>query len=88
MLNLVQFVVTSIGHLKFVSHFNLDTLTMDWTSSMGPRNPTNFELKNLLVPLIILSYNHQNHNYGLIGHVSYKMVVVGAVVAAAKFLSW
>jgi hypothetical protein len=44
---------------------NLDTLIMDWTSSMGTRNSTNFELVNLLVPLTILSHNHQNYNYSL-----------------------
>jgi hypothetical protein len=43
------------------------TPSMDWTSSMGPRNPANLELTSLLVPLIMLLHNHQNYNYSLIG---------------------
>ena len=39
----------------------LDMLTMDWTSSIESRNPTNYSSQTLLVSLNILSYNHQNY---------------------------
>jgi hypothetical protein len=37
---------------------------------MGPINPINSTIMSsqiLLVPLIMMSHNHQNHNYGLMG---------------------
>jgi hypothetical protein len=42
---------------------------MVWTLSIGPRNPTIMSSQTLLVLLIMfmLSHNHQNHNYSLIG---------------------
>ena len=46
---------------------NSDTLTMDWTTSVRFENPINMHSQTLLVPLIILSHNHQNQNYGLMG---------------------
>ena len=36
-------------------------LEMVWTSSMEPKNPINVISQTLLVSLIILSLNHQNH---------------------------
>ena len=36
-------------------------LTMDWTTFMGPRNSTNINSQVSLVPLIMLSHNHQIH---------------------------
>jgi hypothetical protein len=64
----------TLNIFSLVFHFNLDTLTaiwtvlyMNWTPSIGSRNRTNLELTGLLVPLTMLSLNHQNHNYGLSG---------------------
>jgi metal-dependent hydrolase (beta-lactamase superfamily II) len=49
---------------------DLDILDMVWTTPMGPRNPTNINSQTLLVLLTMLSHNHQNHNYGLMGYTS------------------
>ena len=51
------------GHLDS----DLDISTIDWTPSIGPRSPTNMHSQTLLVSLIILSHNHQDHNYSLTG---------------------
>ena len=40
---------------------------MDRTTSVRLENPINMHSQTLLVPLIILSHNHQNHNYRLMG---------------------
>ena len=47
----------SIGHLDS----NLDILDMVWTTFMEPRHHTSMISQILLVPLIMLSHNHQNH---------------------------
>jgi len=39
----------------------LDISYMVWTSSIGPKKSYKYDLTNLLVPLIVLSFDHQNH---------------------------
>ena len=42
-------------------------LWINWTLPMGSRNPTIMSSQNLLVPLTMLSLNHQNHSNDLSG---------------------
>jgi len=57
------------GFLLWLGHIgcDLDILGMNWTLSMGSRNPTIISSQNLLVPLTLLSLNHQNQNNDLNG---------------------
>ena len=49
---------------SLVFHYIFDTLIANWAhwiTSMGPTNPTNLSSQILLVLLIMLSHNYQNH---------------------------
>jgi len=51
----------------------LDVSDMVWTSSKGPKESYKCDLANLLVSLIALSYDHQNHSkWPKWGHVRYS----------------
>ena len=51
----------------------LDVLEMVRILSMGPKNSYKCDLTNLLVPLIMLSHNYQNHKqWPRWGHVPYS----------------
>ena len=63
---------------------------MDWTlrlddeldvlKSMGPKDSYKCDLTNLLVPLIMLSLNHQNHKqWPKWGHVPYTVADISDV---------
>ena len=67
-----------IGHLISTVHWTsrldgaLDVSDMVWMSSKGPKKSYKYDLANLLVPLIALSFDHQNHSkWPKWGHVRY-----------------
>jgi hypothetical protein len=47
---------------------------MIWTPSKGPKKSYKYDLINSLVPLIVLSHDHQNHSkWPKWSHVRYKL---------------